>query len=53
MEAIAEALGAVESGSAPWLRIGNASIAAAPYRTMPGVQVDAAVYACIEATTER
>ena len=53
MGAIAEALRVAETETSPWLRIGNASIVANPYRTLPGVQVDATIYACIESTSTR
>lgn len=53
MEAIAEALGAIESAERPWVRIGNATITPSVYRFVEGVQVDTTLYAVVEATNER
>ncbi len=50
MEHLAGAIGALESSTAPWLRIGNMTLTRQPYRDLAGVQAEMTVYACLEAT---
>ncbi len=49
MEDLANALSSLESGGAPWLRIGNITFTRQAYRALPGVQAEMTVYACLEA----
>lgn len=49
MEHLGAALLALEGASEPWLRLGNVTFTRQAYRTLPGVQAEMTVYACLEA----